>query len=198
MSDFKTHLYTSRAYTAEETISFSAKSRTHLQDLDEEMKYHMNVTHVQVSGLTQAEFDRFAAEYADNFKSIYFFQNPKVKDLSALQKLRNVEYLLFYNLKSAQGLWDMRQNQNLKGLFLNNRKLCYDLSPLTAAPALEEVLIAGPMDGKFTVRSLNPLKACHHLKRAMLNCNTEDKGFSPEDFAHLEVLKYRVDRKRNY
>lgn len=196
MSEFTTHLYTARAYTAEETIS--SNSRTHLQDLDEEMKYHMNAAHVQVSGLTQAAFDRFAAEYADNFKSIYFFQNPQVKDLSALGKLRNVEYLLFYNLRSAQGLWDMRQNQNLKGIFLNDRKLCHDLSPLTAAPALEEVLIAGPMDGKFTVRSLNPLKACQHLKRVMLNCNTEDKGFSPEDYAHLEVLKYRVDRKRNY
>ena len=98
MSEFVTHLYSGRAYTAEETISFSKTPLTHFPDVDKEMQCHQNVSHVQVSNLTQAEFDKFVLEYGDRFQSIYFFQNTAVKDLSALAQLKNVEYLLFYNL----------------------------------------------------------------------------------------------------
>lgn len=163
------------------------------------MQFHQNVSHVQVSNLTQHEFDEFVLKYGDSFKSIYFFQNTMVKDLSALEKLKNVEYLLFYNLRTAKSLWNMSSNNSLKGIFISeSKKMCCDLSPLPTAPSLEEVLLFSTMDRKYTVKSLEPLKNCKNLKRVMLECNTEDHLFVPDDFSHLEVMKYRVDKHRNY
>lgn len=199
MSEFMTQEYSARAYTSEEIISFSGSPLTHFPDMEREMEFHRNVSHVQVSGLTQAEFDRFVLDYGNNFRTIYFFQNPKVRDLSALAQLQNVEYLLFYNVRPAGCLWDMANNHCLKGILISAcGAMGYDLSPLCAAPTLEELLLFGTLDRKCTVKSLNPLKECRNLKRVMLECRTEDQGFLPEDFAHLEVLKYRVDRFRNY
>ena len=152
MSEFLTHRYSGRCYSAEENISFSGSPQTHLADVDKEMAYHLNVDHIQVSCLTQAEFDAFVTKYAERYKSIYFFQNPKVKDLSALSLLRNVEYLLFYNLRAANGLWDMSTNTSLKGLLLGEscKNLISDLSPTAHAPALEELLVISPMSRKYT------------------------------------------------
>ena len=199
MSNFNLYRYTGRCYSAEENISFSLSPQTNLPDVDQEMAFHLNVDHVQVSCLTQAEFDAFATKYADRYKSIYFFQNPKVKDLSALSLLRNVEYLLFYNLRSATGLWDMSRNTSLKGIFLGEtcRKMVSDLSPVAQAPALEELTIISPMGSKYTVRSLSPLLQCRTLKRVSLDCNTENRDFDPADFSHLECFGYSVDKKRS-
>lgn len=194
MSEFETHLYSARAYSAEECISFSQCPRTHLADVEREMAFHRGVRHVQVSNLTQSEFDDFVKNYGDEYESIYFFQNPKVKDLSALAGLRNVKYLLFYNCRGASGLWDLSRNVSLKGILIGeSRKMIHDLTPIAAAPALEELLLTGGTSQKHTVQSLEPLRACPALKRVMLDCRTERGDFDPAAFARLEVLRYHVD-----
>ena len=199
MSEFIAHLYSGRAYTSEEIISFSQSPMTHFADIDKEMQFHADAKHVQVSCLTQNEFDIFVGKYADRYESIYFFQNPKVKDLSALAQLRNVQYLLFYNFRSATRLWDMSQNISLKGILISESKnLVYDLSAITSAPALEEFLLFSNMNRKYTVKTLEPVKASRSLKRVMLDCKTENGDFDPAEFAHLDVFQYRVDQYRNF
>ena len=199
MSEFIAHLYSGRAYTSEEIISFSQSPMTHFADIDKEMQFHADAKHVQVSCLTQNEFDIFVGKYADRYESIYFFQNPKVKDLSALAQLRNVQYLLFYNFRSATRLWDMSQNVSLKGiLFSESKNLVYDLSAITSAPALEEFLLFSNMNRKYTVKTLETVKASRSLKRVMLDCKTENGDFDPAEFAHLDVFQYRVDQYRNF
>ncbi len=79
MSEFATHLYSGRAYSSEEIISFSQSPATNFAQIDKEMQFHEGVRHIQVSCLTQDKFDVFVRKYADNYKSISFFQNPKVK-----------------------------------------------------------------------------------------------------------------------
>lgn len=198
-SEFVTQRFSGRAYTAEETISFSQNPRTHLADMDEEMRFHGKCRHVQVSGLTQEELELFVEKYANSFSSIYFFQNPKIRDLSALSSLRRVEYLLFFNLRMAEGLWDMSQNLSLKGLMIaESKRMVYELSAVSKAPVLEEFLLFSCLDRKYTVRSLSPLRECPALKRAMLECNTENRDFAPRDFSRLEVFKYRVDGQNNF
>ena len=119
--------------------------------------------------------------------------------MSALSTLKNVQYLMFYYLRNADSFWDMRYNEALKGIFLSGcKKISYDISALCNAPNLEEFLLFGTMDTKYTVRSLEPLKHCPCLKRLWLDCKTEDKLFHPSDFQHLEVFKYKVDRQKNY
>lgn len=195
MCEFVTQLYSGRSYSSEETISFSKSPHTHYADVDKEMQFHQNANYVIVSNLTQSEFDRFVLKYGNKYQSIYFFQNTQVTDLSALETLNNVEYLLFYNLRTAKSLWNMNKNSNLKGILISDcKKMCYDLSPLSSAPSLEEVLLFSSMNRKYTVKSLEPLKNCKNLKRAMIECNTEDQLFAPNDFLHLDIFKYQVDK----
>lgn len=199
MSEFIAHLYSGRAYTSKEIISFSQSPMTHFADIDKEMQFHADAKHVQVSCLTQNEFDIFVGKYADRYESIYFFQNPKVKDLSALAQLRNVQYLLFYNFRSAKLLWDMSQNVSLKGILISESKnLIYDLSAIANASALEEILLFSNMNRKYTVKTLEPVKASKSLKRVMLDCKTENGDFDPAEFSHLDVFQYRVDRHQNF
>lgn len=196
-SGFELHKYSGRAYTADEIISFSQSPLTHFADVDREMAFHTGARHVMVSSLTQSEFDAFVSRYGDRFQSIYFFQNPKVRDLSALAGLHHVEYLLFYNLRAATGLWDMRGNAGLKGLmFSDSKRLIYDLTPLSSAPALEELLLFSRMDHKYPVRSLEPVRRCPNLRRVWLECNTDARNFDPAGFAGYELFYYRVDGKR--
>lgn len=198
MSEFELHRFSGMKYSSPQIISFSQSPLTHLPDVDEEMRYHLGEESVQVSCLTQQEFDSFVTKYADRYKSIYFFQNTKVKDLSALSCLRNTEYLLFYNLRAAP-LWDMRGNAWLKGIMINqSKRICYDLTDLQYAPCLEEFLLFSSMHGKYTVRSLEPVLNCAALKRLWLVCNTEQRDFDPKMFSQLDIFRYQVDGQRNF
>lgn len=198
MSEFELHKFSGMQYRSSQIISFSQSPLTHLADVDEEMRYHTGEDYVQVSGLTQAEFDLFVSEYADRYKSIYFFSNPKVKDLSALAGLKNTEYLLFYHVRAGT-LWDMSGNVSLKGIMISeSKRMVYDLTNLQYAPSLEELLLFSSLHGKYPVQSLQPIRNCRAMKRLWLDCNTEQHDFEPKDFAHLDVFKYQVDRKRNF
>ena len=198
MSEFELHKYSGMAYESNQIITFSQTPSIALPDIDEEMKHHVGVAAVEVCNLTQEEFDYFICKYGDNFESIYFFGNPKVKDLSALSKLKNVKYLLFWGMR-ANSLWDMTENENLLGIMISeSKKLIYNLELLQFAPSLEELLLFSSTFNKYPVKTISPLRNCKKLKRLFINFNTEDKSFSPEDFYFLDVFKYQCDRKRNF
>ena len=198
MSEFELHKYSGMAYESNQIITFSQNPSMALSDIDEKMKYHIGVSSVQVSNLTQKEFDYFVINYGDNVESIYFFQNTKVKDLSALSQLKKVKYLLFYNIRDA-GLWDMRQNEGLLGIMISaSKKMLYDLDQLQYAPNLEELLLFSTIFNKYPVKTITPLRNCQKLKRLFMEFNTEDKSFVPEEFDFLNEFKYQCDRKRNF
>lgn len=198
MSEFALHKYSGMAYESKQIITFSESPSLALADVDEEMKFHTGVSAVKVCNLTQKEFDYFIEKYGDNYESIYFFHNTKVKDLSALSKLKKVKYLLFYNVRGT-ALWDMRENESLKGIMISDsKKMLYDLEPLQYAPNLEELLLFSTMFNKYSVKSIDPLKKCRNLKRLFMLFNTEDKSFIPEEFDFLEKFQYQCDKKRNF
>lgn len=198
MSEFELHKYSGMAYESNQIISFSQTPSVALPDVDEEMKYHLGVTAVEVCNLTQKEFDYFIDKYGDNYESIYFFGNTKIKDLSSLSKLKKVKYLLFWGMR-ANSLWNMSENENLRGVMISeSKKLIYNLEPLQFAPNLEELLLFSSTFNKYTVKTIAPLRNCKNLKRLFMEFNTEDKSFTPEDFDFLDVFKYQCDRKRNF
>ena len=186
------------AYEANQIITFSENPSRALPDIDEEMKYHVGISSVQVSNLSQKEFDYFIDNYGDDFESIYFFQNTKIRNLSALSKLKKVKYLLFYNVR-GNSLWDMSGNESLKGIMISDsKKMIYDLEYLQFAPNIEELLLFSSAFNKYPVKTIAPLKSCKKLKRLFIEFNTEDRSFSPEEFDFLDVFKYQCDRKRNF
>jgi hypothetical protein len=198
MSEFELHKYSGMAYESKQIITFSENPSLALPDIDEEMKFHMGVSSVEVCNLTQKGFDYFIEKYGDNYESIYFFHNTKVKDLSVLSNLKKVKYLLFYNVR-GNALWDMSENESLKGIMISDsKKMLYDLEPLQYAPNLEELLLYSTMFNKYSVKSIVPLKNCRKLKRLFMLFNTEDKSFIPEEFDFLEEFQYQCDKKRNF
>lgn len=198
MSEFELHKYSGMAYESNQLITFSENPSKALPDIDEEMKFHVGVSSIQVSNLTQKEFDYFIENYGDNFESIYFFHNTKVKELSALAKLNKVKYLLFYNVR-GNSLWDMSKNEGLRGIMISDsRKMLFDLERLQFAPKLEELLLFSSTFNKYTVKTISPLKNCKMLKRLFIVFNTEDKSFLPEDFDFLDEFKYQCDSKKNF
>lgn len=198
MSEFELHKYSGMAYESKQIITFSENPSKALPDVDEEMKFHIGVSAVEVYNLTQKEFDYFVSNYGDNYESIYFFQNTKVKDLSALSKLKKVKYLLFYNVRGA-ALWDMSENESLRGIMISDsKKMLYNLEQLQYAPNLEELLLFSSIFNKYPVKTITPLKNCKKLKRLFMDFNTEDKSFFPEEFDFLDEFEYQCDRKRNF
>lgn len=198
MREFQLHKYSAMAYEKNQILSFSERPLTGMANVDEAMKSCTGVSSIQVSDLTQEEFDYFVQKYGDNFESIYFFQNRKVKDVSALSMLRKVKCLLFYNVGGA-GLWDMRQNENLKGVFISDSKrMLYDLGQLQYAPELEELILLSTTFCKYSVKTIDPLQHCKKLKRLFMDFNTEDNSFRPENFEFLDVFQYQCDKKRNF
>ena len=121
MSKFELHKYSGMRYEPNQIISFSDNTSFSASDIDEKMKNHIGVSTVHVKEMKQQEFDYFITNYGDNFESIYFFHNTKVKDLSALSKLKKVKYLLFYNFRS-ESLWDMSENESLRGIMISDSK----------------------------------------------------------------------------
>ena len=77
MCEFELHKYTGMPYTSNQLITFSENPSKALPDIDEEMKFHVGVSSVKVSNLTQKEFDYFIENYGDNFESGYFFSKYK-------------------------------------------------------------------------------------------------------------------------
>ena len=198
MSEFELHKYSGMAYESNQIITFSENPSIALSDVDEEMKFHVGVSSIKVCNLTQEEFDYFITNYGDNYESIYFFHNQKVKDLSALSKLKKVKYLLFFNVR-ATALWDMSENENLKGIMISDsKKMLYNLEQMQYAPNLEELLLFSSMFNKYPVKTITPLKNCKKLKRLFMEFNTEDKSFLPEEFDFLDTFKYQCDRKKNF
>lgn len=196
-TSFELHAFSGRSYSAAESIFFGNKQLA-LADLDTEMQHHKGVSHIQVCNPTQSEFEQFITQYADQFASIYFFHMRKVKDLSLLSTLQHVQWLLLFNTH-AEKLWTMKDNLALRGVMVSeSKKMIYNLEPLTDAPSLEEVILLSSMDRKYTTRTLAPLLQCSHIRRVMLELNTESKDFRPEDFAHLDAFQYQVDRMRNF
>ena len=59
MSEFELHKYSAMAYESNQIITFSENPSMALPDVDEEMKFHTGVSSIQVSNLTQKEFDYF-------------------------------------------------------------------------------------------------------------------------------------------
>ena len=176
MSKFELHKYSGMAYESKQIITFSGNPAIALADVDEEMKFHTEVSAVEVCNLTQDEFDYFVSRYGDNYESIYFYNNTKIKDLSALSNLKKIKYLLFYNVRGTE-LWDTSKNESLKGIMISDsKKMLYDLEQLQYAPNLEELLLFSTMFNKYPVKTI---EFC-------------GKDFNSESKSESLVLKFSV------
>lgn len=90
-----------------------------------------------VSGLTQETFEYFIDRYGQELRAIRFFKNKLVKDWSMLGSLPRLEYVYWFHNQRITSLWDMRKNEQLKGLCLSDFTRLHNLDGISQAPNLE-------------------------------------------------------------
>ena len=121
-------------------------------------------TEVSVNGLTQDTFEYLIAQYGSQFKVLNFWKCPLVHDLTPLESLPGVEYIVYYWNQKTEHLWDLSRNTALKGLGFDDFRRVHDLSELASAPALQELHFGNKVWNKFVVDTLEPIGRCSRLK----------------------------------
>lgn len=123
----------------------------------DDIRNHPEVDCIKILGLNQKTFEYFIEEYGQQFKTIYFFKNKAVKNLSALSKLGKVEFIGYYFNQGCDRLWDMSGNLALKGLFINDFSKLHNLDDISTAPNLEFLSFGNMIWRKMLLDTLKPL-----------------------------------------
>ena len=69
---------------------------------------------VFLNGFDQKEFDYIAPLISKSTEILYLFKCPKITDLSALSKFKELKCLFVFYNNSLHSLWNMEQNRALK------------------------------------------------------------------------------------
>ncbi|QCO42524.1 internalin [Leptospira interrogans] len=155
-----------------------------LKERIDTIKSNPQANTIQISGLRQDTFNYFVENYASQFEAIYFWKCPLVEDLSALSKLENIQYILFYWNQRAVRLWDMSKNSSLKGIAIDDFSRMHNLTDFVSSKTIEEIHFGNLVWTKFTVESLSPLVYCKKLKFLDFNL----KKLKDNDISYLEKI----------
>jgi hypothetical protein len=139
--------------------------RVHVNGTDDFSRLTPEYPEIIISGLNQARFEHFCARHADSFEIIHIEACPLIRDLSPLQNLRNVRWLLMNWNQKATALWDMSGNMSLRGLLLRDMNKISSLDGMEKAPALAELSIEQDVDVKIYLDTLAPLASCEKIER---------------------------------
>lgn len=137
---------------------------------------------ITISGLRQDTFEYFIVQYGDRFKAIYFWKCPRIEDLTALEQLKDIQYVLFFWNQKVTRLWSLAKNPKLKGLLLYDFMHLHALDDMAHAPSLEQFDIGNsPFSTRtLTLKSLVPLAALKTLKSLTLSVGKiEDNDLTP-------------------
>ncbi|WP_082281523.1 internalin [Leptospira kirschneri] len=156
-----------------------------LKERIDTIKSNPQANTIQISGLRQDTFNYFVENYASQFETIYFWKCPLVEDLSALSKLKSIQYILFYWNQRAIRLWDMSKNSSLKGVAIDDFTRIHELTDFASSETIEEIHFGNKVWTKFVVESLSPLVHCKKLKFLDFNL----KRLKDNDISYLEKTK---------
>jgi hypothetical protein len=145
-------------------------------------------TEISVNGLTQDTFEYLIAHYGSQFKVINFWKCPLVHDLTALESLPGIEYILYFWNQKTEQLWDLSMNTSLRGLGFDDFNRLHDVSQLASAPALEELHFGNKVWNKYMLDTLEPIGRCSKLKALAFSAKkiVDDRI---EPLAHLTRLE---------
>jgi Leucine-rich repeat (LRR) protein len=139
---------------------------------------------VWIFTVNQREFDLIINSI--NPKTLYIYE-MRVEDLSALERLENIETLyLCWNPKSIK-LWDMSKNPKLKLLSIEDFKRLNQIDPIETCRSLEELHLTGGIWTNLNIDTLGPIKHLQNLK--ILGLSTiKLKDESLEPISHIKGL----------
>lgn len=110
-----------------------------------------------ISGLNQGTFEYLILNYGAQFEAIAFFKNKMVSDLSLLGNLRALKYVYYFFNQRVTKLWDMQNNENLRGLSIYDFSKLHTIDEVATAPSLEYFAIGNAVWDKIELETLKPL-----------------------------------------
>ncbi|NLN86043.1 MAG: hypothetical protein GX133_00280 [Syntrophomonadaceae bacterium] len=149
------------------------------------------VKHLYVEGIKQPELDYLIAHFGPAFETLCF-NNMKVADLSALDRLNKVQCLVMAGNTKATQLWDMTYNHGLRELSIIDFPQVSSLGELRFATPLECLQLGGKKTRLMRVQTLTPLINLLRLKKLSLsNIKVKEDGLLPlvsmPDLEELEL-----------
>ncbi len=129
---------------------------TSIEEIDIIQEYP-NAKSLIISGLNQESFEYLIQNYGNQFKAISFWKNKLVTDLSPLGNLKGLEYLHYFFNQRVTDLWDMRKNENLRGLAIYDFSRLHSIEKIVTAPNIEYFSLGNRVWAKMDIESLKPL-----------------------------------------
>ncbi|MBP2643775.1 MAG: internalin related protein [Firmicutes bacterium] len=142
-------------------------------------------TELWISGLNQDTFEYLIETYGQQFKVIYFWKCPLIANFKKLEKLINIEFLIFFWNQRANHLWDLSKNPNLKGISFDDFTRMHTLEEIPLAPNLEELYFGDKVWNKYILDSLEPLSRAEKLKKIIFSA----KKINDNDITPLAKIK---------
>jgi hypothetical protein len=145
-------------------------------------------------GLQQDTFEYFIRNYGDQLRTIDFFKNKRIEDLSLLGTLPNLEYVSFHYNQRVTQLWDMSRNFALKGLYISDFKRLHSIKNIETAPGLEIFQIDYAICSTMVIDSLKFLSNTGIRDLKFYGMKIEDEDFSfVTEMKYLEVFDFGSD-----
>lgn len=177
---FEPHLFQKHGDVGGGTIS--------IEDIDKINEYP-DADVVTVSGLHQDTFEYFIKTYGHRFRAIRFFKNKLVHDWSLLGTLPNLEYVYWFFNQRIDRFWDMSENYNLKGIYLDDFSRLKNIEGIEKAPNLEIFGVGNAVWDKTEIESYAPLKNSTVKKFVFSGKKILDTDFSfTADMKNLEEI----------
>lgn len=130
-------------------------------EIDYEMEVSPRSKHViELHCITQAGLEHFICKYGETYRGIHLAWASKVKDLSPLGDLPDLEFVSISDCRCNQ-LWNMSRNNRLRILIIDScKKLTEAPTLLDSAPALETIWYSGGTESDYPMSSF---KGFSHL-----------------------------------
>ena len=145
-------------------------------------------TDIGIHWARQEDFEKIIQRIAGHARLVQVF-SPKIMDLTPLQSLAAVEYLIVDWNQKTMRLWDLSCNPKLRELSLSSFRKLPDLSALATAKHITGLNLAGDLEKKWRLDSLEPLSTLVNLDVLRLwELRLDQETFRP--LHTLRQLKY--------
>lgn len=138
-------------------------------EIDYEMEaYPRNKRMLALNCITQAGLEHFVQKYGNTYRGIHLKWAYRIKDLSPLGDLPNLEFVSITDGRCSQ-LWNMNKNDRLRVLVVDScKKLTETPALMESAPALETIWYLGGTESVHPMTSLQGFSYLPSIKEIRL------------------------------
>lgn len=134
------------------------------------------VTALTVSGVEQKTLELLCGGLGARLTALHFWKCPRIVDLTPLEAMPQLTHVAFYWNQKTVRLWSLARTPMLRGLHFDDFTKLRDLSDLSRAVALEDLVFGNAIWNKFEVETLAPLAELSRLRTLAFNAKAIGDG----------------------